>query len=645
MACELPSDGLSLVADTMATFNSVVSSLTDISDLNLSPSFELNTDIDETEERQTFDFVSPFDSYTSAAFPTFTDQVQLGSVSALTIPDEPAFDIDPPVLATIQSPTPFSKASPDAPLLGEQQFPDEPNEVMPTAPSLQSLSLPDAPTTLDLVFEGNLPESLEAAPDADFQFIEQGYQTDLLSGMVSKLELFVSGFSTGLPEEVEDQIWDRHRRRASISVRRLKTQNERYWGASGWNMPGGEVNRKNYEAEQDAVNVEVEASRDIAIAQADLEQKNFQFAFTTAKELEGLLIQHHDQVQQRALDAAKYAVQALIELYNAKVLEYNAGIEGYKALAQVYRDRIQGELAKVEVYKAQLEGQKLIGDLNSQAIAIYRERINAVLAIYELYKSKLEAVKTKMQGNELLLRQYESQIKAFETELSAKKLEYDQYKIANDVELTKSDVYKNNVEAYGKRVEANKTQVEARKLKQDAEIEIQKRIPLEVYKTQADVFKTNIESMVEQTKLEIESMKAEVQAWESQAKMADSQERTDIMRYDSHARLVEAKSRLNVERYKAESAVALSKAELKASLTESQSRIQAQLTAAAMGMYNYSVNCSQSYSEVESKSVSNSISSNTSTVNSTTNSTSKNTNINDSSSSSVSTQKIYTYSE
>jgi hypothetical protein len=546
-----------------------------------------------------------------ANFPAIDTTLDLLAVNPLNLPQAPTLTAVAPEERDIAAPAPFNKTAPSAPTLGTHHYPDEPTEVIPLAPTIRELLLPDAPSTVDVAFTGILPSALSAAPSTQFTFSEQDYASALLSKINSRLLELISGFSTGLDPQVEQQIWDRLRRRTSAATRRLKTQVTRAWSAAGWDMPGGDLQNKIYEAEQESVNQDISDSREIAIAQADLEQKNFQFALTTANQIEGILIQHADTVQQRAFEAAKYSVQAAIELYGLKVTEYNANIEAYKAQAQVYRDRIQGELAKIEVYKAQLEGQKLIGDLNQQDVSIYREQINAVLAVYELYKSRLESVKTRMQGDELLLKQFEYQINAFSAEIQAKALEYNNYKIANDAELTRTERYKARLAAFGEEVNAFKTLVDARKTQQDSEIEVNQRIPLEAFKQKSESLRTLVQAESERLKALTDITKSRAEIYDTETRAEAARVDTEVKAQDNEIKKLVAQSNIRIESLKSNISSFLAKIELLNDASKAAAQVAAQITAAAMSSVNLSASISQSTSSStsESESISHSTSS------------------------------------
>jgi hypothetical protein len=56
-------------------------------------------------------------------------------------------------------------------------------------------------------------------------------------------------------------------------------------------------------------------------------------------------------VEQRFFDSCKYATEAGVSIYNAKVQAYAAFVDAFKARIAVYEATIRGELAKVDATK------------------------------------------------------------------------------------------------------------------------------------------------------------------------------------------------------------------------------------------------------------------------------------------------------
>lgn len=425
----------------------------------------------------------------TSIFPAEPTDATLGSVSSLVIDDMPELTATEPAVRDIAAPTPLARSAPTRDALPDRVMPGEPGYVLPTTKALRELTLPTAPTPLTFDFEGVLPAALDAPPSAEFAFAETPYSSTLLSQLQGTLlDLVQNVRQTGLSQAVKQQKFDALREKTDALTAGLIENIQRMYMRSGHELAAGDEAEAVFRAQEQAMIQEASDYRAIEIADAELEQKNLHMAISSVLNLEGQLIGYHNNVQQRAFDAAKYAVQAAIDLFQVKVAYFNAGVVIYEAQSRVFAERIRAEISKIELYKGQLEGQKLIGDLNRQDIDNYKAQLDGVLALFKLYETRLEAVKVQMQGDELKLRQYEGDIRAFAEEIRAKSLEYEGYKSELSGEQIKVDIFNGSVNAYGKRVDAMKTIVDARAIKQNADFKIAYDIPLQQLKQRTDVF-------------------------------------------------------------------------------------------------------------------------------------------------------------
>src|SRR5574343_981022 len=305
----------------------------------------------------------------SPNFPTAPSGPATGSVGTLTLSDAPVFSAVEPTIREIAPPTAFTDTAPAEPSLVDHDLPVKPDNTLPTAPTQRELTLPTAPSLLPITFDGVVPGALSAPPSAAFNWTNQSFQNDLNDTLQTQLlSLVANARQTGLLPTIEAQIWARGRERTNAEAVRRRAGARRQFAALGWNMPQGDEALLMMKAEEDAVNDDITESRSIAIAQAELEQKNFQFSIQSAISLVGQLIDLHNAEQQRLFEAARYTIEAAINLYGLEVQYFNANVAMYETQARVYQDRLQAQLTEIEVFKAQLEGQRLISDLNKQDI-------------------------------------------------------------------------------------------------------------------------------------------------------------------------------------------------------------------------------------------------------------------------------------
>jgi hypothetical protein len=416
--------------------------------------------------------------------------VVIGVVDNLVIDPVPLLLAAEPVIREITPPAPFSKAAPVGRTLPERVYPNVPNKDMPAVPVLRTLTLPPEPVLLDIQFEGILPLPLDTPPDVDFKFTDAEYQSVLTDALRDKLiDWILNVNQTGLSEGVQQRIWDQGRERTGSQAKRLIAQARRRFAALGWNVAPGDEMLQMKEAVNQAVVLDVAENRAITVTRANLEQANVHFAFTSSIALEHELMALHDSMQGRALDAAKFAVTAVIDLFQLKVSYHNAGVTLYATQASVYRDRTQAELAKLEKTRILLEFQKLIGTLNEQDIAMYTKQIDAVVAIFGLYSTELQAVKTQLEGDALTLQQVESEIKIWLGELQGKGQEYQQYTAELGGEETKAKIFGILGDVFGRKVDAWKSQHDVKGLKVEKDIQVNIDTPLKLAELKNQVFK------------------------------------------------------------------------------------------------------------------------------------------------------------
>ena len=420
--------------------------------------------------------------------------VSIGSVSALSIGAMPILSATAPDVNIPSAPSAFGKSAPSMDALPDRSYPDAPNRSLPGAPIPRSFDLPDAPDMLDIEFSVDAPLALDAAPDVSFSFNEVVYDSDLLDTLKTKLlDLVQNARQSGLNNVITQQIMDAGRLRSVSASNGLASQVNRHFARMGWQPSDYSVERL-FEAQEFLVTTDITENRSAALILSDLEQKNFQFAIGKSVELEGMMIDLHNKVQQRSFEAAKAIINAAVSVYKLKASYFNTGVAIYSAHAQVYKSRIQAELSKVEIYRTQIEGQKLISELNTQAIDSYKAQIAAVVALHGLYNVELEAVKTKLDGDSLKIKMFEAAIDAFSAEIQAKAIEYEGYKTAMQGEGLKARIFDSLVSAYGAQIEAYSTGIDAQVIKLDADVKSNVEAPLKISEQAVKEFTTIVDA-------------------------------------------------------------------------------------------------------------------------------------------------------
>jgi len=518
--------------------------------------------------------------------------ITFAPVESIALDDTPTFEVPEWLSSPVfpNKPVPFTKNAPVATALLDRSLPEKPTYVLPDAPTMQTLVLPPAPELLSITFTGVLPAELIAPPEVEFNFSEVEYESVLTTDLKNRLrDMVLNSRQTGLTPAIEQQLWDQSRERTRSAARGTIDQINRQFARSGWLLPQGDQIERIFQAQEILAEADITESRSIATAQAELEQKNMQFAITQGLALEGQLMTLHNQMTQRAFDAQKFLLESAIAMYQAHIAMFNAGVALYTAQAQVYRDRIQAELAKIEVYKAELEGQKLLGDINTQGVANYTARIQAVVAIFGLYKDELEAVKILLQGDELKLKQFEAGVRVYSEELRAKSLEYEGYKTEIAGEDLKIKALAGLADVFGKRVQAFTGVTDSKLKKMEADIKINYEVPLQVMNTNVAVYKAEVEAQAAVLQARSEKYKSEVTMF-----AATSQ--ADVSRFKAQVdqAVGMGANAVGLSRAASERAVAMTNIQVTSMTAAAQ--VQAQITAAYASQINISTSESNSTS-------------------------------------------------
>ena len=274
--------------------------------------------------------VHEFDENTIGTIPVFTDEIP-----TINLPVKPG---DLSVTAPGDAPD----------IETDFNFPDPVSYTLPDVPTFESLNLP---TALDLnipTFDLDIPTvpGYLVPPGLTFNFNEQAYSSTLFSALTNELLNRIQNGGTGLTPDIEQAIWDRARNREDQNAIRSENNLSIEQASRGFKRPSGAYLAAIDFLAQETQNKNADLSREIAIKQAELEQKNIEFALQTSLALEQSYIQYYSQVQQRAFDTEKYLQEAAINIYEAQIKQFGIQLEIYKTYSQAFESRVKAELAK-----------------------------------------------------------------------------------------------------------------------------------------------------------------------------------------------------------------------------------------------------------------------------------------------------------
>ena len=490
------------------------------------------TDIDSND----LEFQKPVEPIAPAidlVFPKFPDAFVPGPIyefNSDNVGELPIFDQVAPSVALPASPGDLTVSAPtDSPEITTKfTFPEEVSYTLPTIPTFESLSIPDAPTVSVPEFSAVLPSFSVSAPTDQFSFNEVTYDSDLLAALKGELLDRIQNGGTGLSPTIEQAIWDRARNREDVNSVRSENEINIEQAAKGWSRPTGAHLAALDQLAQETQNKNADLSREIAIQQAQLEQKNLEFAIQTSLALESSLIQHDNNVQNRALDSEKFVSSFAIELFNAQVSQFNVELGVYTAYSQAFESRVRAELTNVEIYKAQIEGEMAKGEVNQQYIDLYRAQLDGIKTSVSLYSEEISAINTRIQAESLKLANFKSEVDIFATQVEAKRSEYSMYSEAVKGEMAKVDIFDSQVKAFVSRIEAYSKSVDAESSRSNASIE-QEGFRLKEYLSK-------IQASVEETKAKSAEIDAQVGIYEGQSRMYAAETVAESSRIDANGK-------------------------------------------------------------------------------------------------------------
>lgn len=222
--------------------------------------------------------------------------------------------------------------------------------------SIATPSLPSLPST------PTLPAITYAAPTAPSDFVDvapavttidpfdgvspagSALMNDLTATIISRL-----AGGTGLSPAVEQAIWDRARSRETKLALANEDEIVRTSESMGFMLPAGVMVDQLRVAQQNYYDKVSDLSREIAVKQADLEQKNLEGAVAAGTELEGKII----QIYKTEADVYGVQVNATAEIARLGMSRYESLIRAYESSVNAYKAKVDAERSRIEALSAQ----------------------------------------------------------------------------------------------------------------------------------------------------------------------------------------------------------------------------------------------------------------------------------------------------
>ena len=220
----------------------------------------------------------------------------------ITLPDGPSqltefMTVMPEVETKFDFPMPPDElhAPIDFPLINTRTEPHKPVIGLPTFDATKPADIGAAPTDYERRFEAAYKSAAPATMTLVSGYVDamlnkyNPQYTGAMAAIETQLEKYLAG-GTALAPEVEAAIFARAQERNDREASRLSDAIYNESAARGFTIPNGAINSQIQHARQDATNNNNKTTNEIIVMQAEMEQKNLQFAVTTSAGLRLSLI-------------------------------------------------------------------------------------------------------------------------------------------------------------------------------------------------------------------------------------------------------------------------------------------------------------------------------------------------------------------
>lgn len=543
--------------------------------------------------------------------PTFQD------IPPITLGVAPTFTAVAPTPGSFSAPSQLAAFTATLPSVDlSASFPSAPNLIVPEAPPMGDYVVPTAPNTVMPSFGGSRPADIGNAPSDLAATLNTTYHTaapefvNMVNGYVdaeltklnpqyhaqmarieTQLSKYLDG-GTGLSPAVENAIYERARGKNNAEALRVRNQALHDAATRGFTLPTGALLSATQQARQAGADNNAKAAAEIVVMQAEMEQKNLQFAVTTSTGLRTAMVsatlgymQNLISLNGQASAYAQSTVSAMVEAYNATVRAYAARLEGYKADASVFQTLIQAALAGVEVYKAEIQALTALTQVDMAKVNVYRARIDVLTSLTGMYRTQVEAAVSRASLERIKVDVFQAQVQAYSAQVNAKTAEWQGYvaQIAGDTA---------KVQAYGVRAQAYNSQVSGYKATIDAQASAVQAAALandaraKVYTATLDGYKATVQAKGEVARTKLENQRQSVVAFQAEVSAAVAQAQVKTEFYKATSEVAIKNGQLSVEAMLKSAELAQSYGKTIAQLHTANATVHANLAGAAMAGMN-----------------------------------------------------------
>lgn len=506
-----------------------------------------------------------------------TDSLVFQDVSEIEPGTAPALSATAPTVNLPSAPAQMGGFTGAAPVIQtDYVFPDPPDALIqpfPTEPTLQTIVAPTAPTvslpsltavvptddtqaptdlanTFVSTFREVSPQftaAVEGQVDAFLAKYNPRFHTQM-AAIETQLSTYLDG-GTGLAPAVENAIYERARAKNDAEARRAADAAWAETAARGFTIPGGAVTAGLRRARQAAADLNAAAARDIVVMQAEMEQKNLQFALSTSMALRQAILSaalnYHQNligINGQALEYAKTVVANAVEVYNIQVRAFGVRLDAFRAEVAAFDARRQAAMSLVELYKAEIDAQQALVAVDRSKVDLYRSRVDALQSLASVYKARIDVVVEQAGLEKLKLDLFRTQVESYVAQVQGKRAEYDAYTAAVNGEEAKVRIFGSQVSAFQAEVNSYRAQVDAKAEVVRAKV-LANDSQIKRYVARLDAYKTIASVRGDKARTELDLQRQSLQAYETRNRVA-------IQRADSLTQIYVAKARAYIDNAK-----------------------------------------------------------------------------------------------
>jgi hypothetical protein len=333
-------------------------------------------------------------------------------VTNLNIPDAPHLNLPAPIdVPTIET---------------EFAVPDAPAVDYGSAPSLEEILLPTyAAQTLPL-FGDTAPEFDVLPPDPFIAWTEPVYASAMKDAAAAVIAEMLAG-GTGIPFAVERDMWEQSRQREDASAQKVIDEATEGFAARGFSHPPGVLNAQVLAVREESARKATELSREIAIKDADLEQKNRQFAVEKALDYERIYVGIFLAIVERNFQIAKFGVETAIQVFNMQVTAFNVEQAVFAQKILLYKTQLDAAFFQLKVFEALVEVEKAKGILNQSRAAVFESRVRAYGIQVDAYGKLIDSVRTRSELQKNRVDIYRAEVESNVALINGERAKFEAY--------------------------------------------------------------------------------------------------------------------------------------------------------------------------------------------------------------------------